>query len=128
MSLDTYFAKAKGTGVLATAGADGKVNAAIYARPHVMDEETVAFIMADRLTHSNIQSNKHACYLFIESSGSYVGKRLHLTRIREEKNSPLIDKLRRHCPSVKSKSGGDLYLVYYHVEKVLPLIGSESAS
>ena len=68
MSLGEYFEKTKGLGVLATADSKGKVDAAIYSRPHVMDDETVAFIMADRLTHNNLQSNPHAAYLFKEES------------------------------------------------------------
>ena len=51
MSLAEYFETAKGTGVLATANDQGRVDAAIYARPHVIDSETVAFIMRERLSH-----------------------------------------------------------------------------
>ena len=48
MNLKDYFENAKGVGVLATADADGKVNVAVYARPHFLDSEddkTAAFIM-----------------------------------------------------------------------------------
>ena len=38
MELSRYFEQAKGIGVLATADAQGKVNSAIYARPHFLDE------------------------------------------------------------------------------------------
>ena len=54
MTLEAYFEEKKGFGVLSTADAEGRVNAAVYSRPHVMDDGTVAFIMWDRLTHSNI--------------------------------------------------------------------------
>ena len=57
MKLGDYFDKVKGLGVLSTADSSGKVNSAVYARPHVVDEQTVAFIMADRLSHANLQSN-----------------------------------------------------------------------
>ena len=50
MTLEEYFDNAKGYGVLATADSAGKVNAAVYARPHVMDEKTVAFIIKTRAT------------------------------------------------------------------------------
>jgi hypothetical protein len=52
MSLANYFENVKGVGVLGTADPEGKVDLALYARPHVIDEETVAFIMRDRLSHS----------------------------------------------------------------------------
>ena len=100
MNVSEYFENAKGKGVLSTADSHGRVTAAVYARPHVMDDWSVAFIMADRLTHRNLESNPHAVYLFMEDGEKYRGKRLYLTKVKEEKNSPLIDTLRRRerCP------------------------------
>jgi len=125
MKLSEYFEKKSGTSVLATADDKGIVNAAIYSRPHFMDEETIAFIMADRLTHANLQSNPHAAYLFMESGETYAGKRLYLTKIKEEKDSPLIATLRRRktYAAKKSYEAETKYLVYFRVDKVLPLIG-----
>jgi hypothetical protein len=124
MKLSEYFGKNIGTSILATADDKGIVNAAIYSRPHFMDEETIAFIMADRLTHTNLQSNPHAAYLFIESGDKYVGKRLYLTKTKEEKDSPLISTLRRRKTyTAKSYEAETKYLVYFRIDKVLPLIG-----
>ena len=44
MKLSEYFERAKGKGVIATADAKGKVGMAVYARPHFINEKTVAFI------------------------------------------------------------------------------------
>ena len=124
MKIGEYFKTAKGTGVLATADKSGRVNVAIYAVPHVMDEETITFLMADRLTHENLQSNPHAAYLFIEGEEKYKGRRLFLTKIREEKDSKILDSIRRkEYPDLKGKE----QLVYFRVEKILPLIGTGSA-
>ena len=38
MNLKTYFEDTEGTGVLATADSNGKVDTAIYARPHFMED------------------------------------------------------------------------------------------
>ena len=59
MSLQKYFDEKTGLGILSTADAHGVVNSAVYSRPHVMDEHTIAFIMANRLSHENLQSNPH---------------------------------------------------------------------
>jgi len=122
MKINEYFENAKGHGVLATADSDGKVGIAVFARPHVMDEQTIAFIMPDRLTHHNLQSNPHAAYLFMEKGVKYAGKRIFLTKVKEEKDTELLYSLRR-------KSYGDdregRYLVYFRIDKVLPLIGTE---
>jgi len=125
MKLSEYFEKKKGMGVLATADAKGVVDVAIYSRPHFIDEETVAFIMADRLTHKNLETNPHAAFLFKEEGDRYVGKRLYLTKIKEEKNSPLIETLRRKktYKVPQSYESETKYLVYFRVDKVLPLIG-----
>ena len=124
MKLSEYFENAKGVGVLATADSSGKVNAAIYGRPHFIDEHTVAFIAADKLTHANLQSNPHAVYIFKEK-GHYDGHRLYITKLSEEKDSPLIDEIRRK--KYKEVEGavktGAKFLLYFHLDKVLPLIG-----
>jgi len=121
MNLKDYFEKAQGLGVLATADSEGKVDVAVYSRPHVMDADTVAFVMRDRLTHHNLQSNPHAAYLFKEGGGKYVGKRLFLTKIREEQDSDLAYQLRRRTyPDDKKEP---LFLVFFRIDQNLPLIG-----
>ncbi len=122
MKFDEYFGSAKGRGVLATAGADGRVDAAVYATPHVMDDETLAFIMADRLTHHNLKSNPHAAYLFMEDGEKYEGKRLFLTKIGEETDKKVLDSLRRK--GYPELEGENEYLVSFRVDQVLPLVGS----
>ena len=128
MKLSEYFENAKGKGVMSTADSRGILTAAVYARPHVMDDGTVAFIMADRLTHKNLESNPHAVYLFMEAGEKYVGKRLYLTKTKEEKNSPLIDTLRRResCPVDEEYMKQNRYLVHFKIDKTLPLIGDGS--
>ena len=78
MKLNDYFEQAKGRGIISTADANGHLTSAIYARPHFFEDNTIAFIMADKLTHKNLESNPHAVYLFMESGEGYSGKRLYL--------------------------------------------------
>jgi hypothetical protein len=127
MKLSEYFEKTNGRGVIATADSKGKVGAAVYGRPHFINEKTVAFIMADRLMHKNLQSNPYATYLFMEAKERYVGKRLYLTKIKEEKDKYLIDQIRRResCPAYTAYKDTIKYLVYFRVDKVLPLIGDK---
>jgi hypothetical protein len=127
MRLSEYFEKTKGRGVIATADSNGKVGTAVYGRPHFINEKTVAFIMADRLMHKNLQSNPYAAYLFMEAKERFVGKRLYLTKIKEEKDKSLIDKIRRResCPAYTAYKDTIKYLVYFRIDKVLPLIGEK---
>jgi hypothetical protein len=125
MDLKTYFDTAKGHGVLATANASGQVNLAIFGRPHVMEDGTVAFIMPHRLTHSNLQSNPQGAYLFLETGPHYKGKRLYLAKIREEQDTDLLYTIRRRTyPAEQEKQEGPRFLVFFKVEKILPVIGT----
>ncbi|RJR16418.1 MAG: pyridoxamine 5'-phosphate oxidase family protein [Nitrospiraceae bacterium] len=129
MDLKNYFLTAKGTGVFSTADSEGRVNAAIYSRPHVFDDGTVAFLMRKKLTHHNLQSNPYASFLFHESGPGYRGLRLHLRKIKEETESPLIAKMTRgNLTPEEDRAKGPKYLVHFAVEKILPLIGSGNAS
>lgn len=126
MDLKTYFERAAGIGVLATADAQGKVNAAVYARPHIINENTVAFIMANKHSYANVQSNPYAHYMFIESRKGYHGLRLSLSKTKESANTKLIAQLRRSSHGTcgtedagKKKS----YLVYFQVKEQRPLVG-----
>jgi len=128
MTLKKYFEEQNGTGILATADKEGKVDAAIYAKPHIMEDGTVAMIMRDRLSHSNLRSNPHAAYLFMERGEGYRGKRLFLTKVREEQDSELLFELRRRAYPNKGPVGDDpMYLVFFTVDKELPLVGPEKS-
>lgn len=129
MKLSEYFESSKGRGVIATADSNGKVGMAVYGRPHFINEKTVAFIMADRLMHKNLKVNPYASYLFMESGDKFAGKRLYLRKIKEEKDSDLINSIRRkeRHPAYRVKEEQIRYLVYFKIDKVLPLIGDKKA-
>ena len=126
MELKEYFETAKGTGILATADGDGKVDAAVYARPNIMEDGSLAFIMRDRLTHHNLQSNSHATYMFVEHGPGYKGKRLYLTKLREEQDTELLESLRKRL-YIDARDESK-YLVIFNVTKELPLIGDSQAA
>jgi hypothetical protein len=125
MNLKDYFEQAHGTGVLSTADSKGKVNAAMYSRPHVFDDGSVAFVMRERLTHQNLQSNPYAAFLFRQSGPGLTGIRLHLKKLKEETDSPLIAEMTRGSLTPdEDRAKGPKYLVHFSIEKRLPLIGS----
>ena len=127
MQLKEYFASNKGIGVMSTADLEGKVDAAIYARPHVMDDGTIAFIMRDRLTHQNIVQNPYASYLFIENAVGYQGVRLFLKKVREDDNAELLKEMTRRSLTLEEDAAkGPKFIVYFEIETALNLIGGES--
>ncbi len=125
MTLYDYFENTKGLGVLSTADKDGNVNAAVYSRPHIMEDNTAAFIMRDRLTHDNLQSNPRAAFLFKEDGLGYAGKRLYLEKLSEEQDSQRLQEMKRRSLSPeKDMEKGPKFLVIFKITKVLPLVGT----
>ena len=121
MELKEYFENTEGNAILSTSDGNGQVDAAIYSRPHFMEDGTIALIMRDRLTHHNLQSNPHACYMFIEKGTGYKGKRFFLTKVREEQDSELLQSLRRR-QYIDEKDEAK-FLVFFNITKELPLVG-----
>jgi len=125
MDLHDYFEQTEGLSILATASKEGKLDIAVYSRPHILEDGTAAFIMNDRLTHANVMSNPNAAFLFMEKGPGYRGKRMFLTLIREETDMEKINSLRRrYCPEEQEIFEKPLFLTIFKVDKVLPLIGS----
>jgi hypothetical protein len=125
MNLNTYFENIKGTGILATCDSDGNVDAAIYARPYVIDEQTIAFSMMERLSYLNIKSNPKACYMFIEKTEGFRGFRIYLTMTGEETDEEKIKEIKK-MHSVNYQPDERRHLVYFRVENTWPLVGDKA--
>ena len=124
MELSDYFETTKGLGVLATADSGGRVDTAIYSRPHFMEDGTLAFIMKNRLSHANLQANPFASYLFVEEGGGYKGKRLYLRKVAEEEETERLYRLRRRMtPPDADPENDPRFLVFFELERVRPLVG-----
>lgn len=125
MNLEDYFSDTDGFGVLATSNDEGKVNGAVYGRPHVMDDDTLAFIMRHRRSYRNVLSNPQAVYLFIEKGDGYRGKRLYLTRVKESDDTAVIESLRRKKRPDKTAGAGSegVSVVFFSVDEIRPLVG-----
>jgi hypothetical protein len=126
MGLAEYFENIKGLGVLATSDADGNVDIAVYSRPYIIDEKTIAFSMLERLSYSNIQSNPKAAYMFVEQGEGYTGKRLHLTRAGEEKDPQRIEEIKKQHTRIRGPDEKIRHLVYFTVDKIRPLVGDKT--
>ena len=122
MKLREYFEKTKGYGVLATADSKGKVDVAAYSKPFFEGEDTVGFAMYDRLTHTNLQGNPSAAYLFVERDKENEGKRLYLKKTREDSDGKKIDEFFKKFKVQEKYRSATKFIVYFKVEKILPLV------
>ena len=95
-----------GLGVMSTAAADGSVNSAVYARPHVIDETTLVWGMTDRRTYRNICENRHASFLFKTATPGFSGIRLTLELIRTEDEGELLETIKANTDVVVGPGAG----------------------
>lgn len=125
MDWKTYFENTEGVGLLATSDKSGNVNAALYARPHVQEDGTIAFIMQPQLSYANLQINPKAVYLFLEKTEEgYKGHRLYLLKKREESCPETIQAARRCCHKKNDTAKEKAKLVFFQIDHVRPLIGN----
>jgi len=105
MNLSELF-KNYGIGVMATASADGVVNTAVYARPRVMDDETLVWGMTEGRSFRNIAANPHAAYLFKSSAPGFSGVRLALKLIRTEESGDMLESIKKNTSEVVGPGAG----------------------
>jgi hypothetical protein len=112
-----------GMGVMATAGSDGTVNTAVYAVPHVVDEETVAWGMTEGRTYRNTEQNPRASYLYFSPGGKGKGVRLTLAVKRFETSGKLLEKIRERASGIVNPQAGAAvkYVVYFRIVETRPL-------
>jgi len=125
VKLKEYFKNTNGFGVLSSADDKGKVDAAAYAKPKVMDDKTIAFIMGDKLTHANLTKNPYAVYLFREDGPGYEGKRLYIKKAGETRDEKTIEETCKNewpGPYCAPRYLKGSFLVNFTVESVLPLV------
>ncbi|MBC8217831.1 MAG: pyridoxamine 5'-phosphate oxidase family protein [Planctomycetes bacterium] len=124
MSLSEYFENAEGVGILATADSEGNVDLAIYARPHMVDDENLVLIMAQKTSCANLKSNPKAAYMFMEKGEGHKGKRLHIRKTDEETDPEKVESLRRRKRyDFEDESSTSSRAVYFAIDKVRPIVG-----
>ena len=126
MNLHDYFKDKSGYGVISTSNSKGEVNSAVYAKPHIIDSTTIAFIMRDRLTHKNVTENPQAHYMFIEHNQGFNGVRLSLTMLEESQDQDRIKTLSRRPTSDDDEA--ERFLVTFTVNRALMLLGGDEVT
>lgn len=113
-----------GLGVMSTSSSDGKVNSAVYARPHVIDGTTVVWGMTDKRTYQNLTRNRHAAYLFKTSSPGFSGVRLALELIRTEEEGELLATIKANTDEIVGPGAGAAvtHAAWFRVTEVRDLI------
>jgi hypothetical protein len=113
-----------GRGIIGTADANGIVNMAVFATPHVVDEETLAWGFSEGRSMHNLLVNPHASYLYLAPSRGYSGWRLTLTMKEAKTEGELLQKIKEEATrGVGPMAGAAIKtVVYFKVDEVRPLI------
>jgi hypothetical protein len=126
MNLKSYFQEHEGIGILATCDPNATVNMALYVKPLIINQTTIALVMRQRLSHQNLKADSHAAYMFIENGLDYKGIRLYLTMQREEINQSVVEAMRKEQPLIyPDNDDSEKYLVFFMVNRVRSLVGDD---
>ncbi len=113
-----------GRGVIGTADGNGVVNLAVFAIPHVIDEQTLAWGFSEGRSIANLRQNPHASYLYLAPSRGYSGWRLTLTLKEETGEGELLAAIKEQTARVASPqaSAAVTRVAYFKVDEVRPLM------
>jgi hypothetical protein len=115
--------KPGGRGVIATASKDGEVNTAVYALPHVVDAETVAWGMTDGRTWNNVRQNPHAAYVYFAPGEGFRGARLTLSLLRTEDSGEMLARIRQRTAATSPANPEAVrHVAYFKVDETRPLV------
>ena len=115
--------KPGGRGVIGTASKDGVVNMAVYAVPHDVDDETVAWGMTDGRTWNNVLENPNASYTYFESGEGFRGARLTLSLSRTEDSGAMLAKIRERTGATSPGNPEAIkHVAYFKVVEIRPLV------
>ncbi len=115
--------KPGGRGVIGTASKDGAVNMAVYAVPHVVDGDTVAWGMTDGRTWNNVRENPNASYTYFEPGEGFRGARFTLSLSRTEDSGAMLAKIReRTSASSPGNPQAIKHVAYFKVVETRSLV------
>jgi hypothetical protein len=114
----------EGRGVIGTSDANGVVNLAVFATPHVIDEETLAWGFTEGRSLANLKANPHASYLYLAPTRGYSGWRLALTLKQETDEGELLAMIKEKAAQAAGPQAGAAVkrVAYFKVDEVRPLM------
>jgi hypothetical protein len=93
-----YFNKQPRIGTFSTASKDGKVDAACFGSPRMIDEKTVVMSVRKARTFANLQENPNAVFMIIEpgkTSPEWKGIRVYLKMKDFQTSGEKVEEMRK---------------------------------
>jgi hypothetical protein len=122
-----YFNRQPRLGTLSTSSKDGKVDAAIFGSPHMIDEKTVVMGTAKNRTLANLQENPYAVFMIMEPGKTVMewkGVRVYLKVKDISTSGEMLDMIRTQTAKFVGESAAKMMYaaVTFEVGEVRPLI------
>jgi hypothetical protein len=126
-TLMEYFNRAPRIGTLSTAGADGRVDVAVFGSPRMTDEKTVVLGSGTNRTLENLRENPHAVYMIMEPGAGIMdwkGVRVYLTLREIVESGPAFEEYRSMlAQAVGEAAAGMIHaLVTFDVTGARPIV------
>ncbi len=117
--LRQYFKQTKGNGVLITSGKEGKVDAIVYPKPIIDQNDYVVFVTQDPIAYQNLSHNPRAMFVFMEYFQPNQGVRLELIKSHEENESAVQYSMESQKFSTKKQNVK--HILSFQLQNKLPL-------
>jgi hypothetical protein len=99
------------------------VNTAVYAVPHIVNGETLAWGMTDGRTWDNVRENPNAVYTYFAPGEGYRGMRIGLSLVRSEDSGEMLEKIRGRAGTVSPVNPENVkHVAYFKVTETRPLV------
>ena len=121
-----YFNKQPRLGTLSTADKEGKVNAAYFGSPSMIDEKTILMGLGKNRTLGNLQENPHAVFLIMEPGKTvteWKGVRIYLKMTECQTSGEKIDQVRAAIAEKAGENAAKMIHagVTFEVQEIRPL-------
>ncbi|HOI13387.1 MAG TPA: pyridoxamine 5'-phosphate oxidase family protein [Methanoculleus sp.] len=122
-----YFNKQPRIGLLSTANREGKVDAAIFGSPMMVDEKTVVMGLGKNRTFEYLQENPNAIYTIVESGETIMdwkGLRVYLKMKEYATSGEMLERYRKQVAEVAGEDAAAMIhaSVTFEVTELRPLI------
>lgn len=122
-----YFNKQPRIGTLSTAGADGKVDVAVFGSPRMTDEKTVVMGLGANRTLQNLRENPHAVFMIMEPGAGVMdwkGVRVYMALREIATSGPAFDGFVSALVQVIGEAARSMItaLVTFEVTEVRPIM------
>lgn len=123
-----YFNKQPRLGCLSTADENGKVNAAYFGSPRMIDEKTILMGIGKNRTLANLYENPHAAFIVFEPGNmptDWKGVRLYVKVKEIDTSGPQYQAVKAAIAEKVGKEMADRMIhaaVVFGIEEVRPLV------